>query len=401
MQVYSYVVRDFAGERKEGVKHAASSYEVLSWLREQELVPISVEEVSLNAKKSQRTFLSKRVKSSELSAFYWQLTTMLESGVPVATALGTIAEDIENAHLQQIIKEILEKVNKGEPFSSGVAEYPKVFNKLTNAMIMAGETSGNLPNSLKRLAEYFDGKDKFSKKVKVALAYPIFAMVFIVLMVVFIMAFIIPRFKLIFSQLGGQLPAFTRGFMGVYDAISHNIVYIVGAIASVIILLVLTYTKSKKGHYFFSKFFLTIPLVNKIIKYTFVAIFCRTMSALIDAGVSVLEVFNILSAMTNNDIIRTAVLHTKERIMEGSNISVSMVAAGFFPNMVVKMTQIGEESGSLPVMLDRTADFYERKVDAMLTTLLSLLEPIMIVLVGAIVLVVVLALYMPIFTMGK
>jgi type IV pilus assembly protein PilC len=400
MQVYSYVVRDFAGERKEGVKHAASSYEVLSWLREQELVPISVEEVPVNVKKRQ-PFLSKRVKSSELSAFYWQLTTMLESGVPVATALGTIAEDIENARLQQIIKEILEKVNKGEPFSSGVSEYPKVFNKLTNAMIMAGETSGNLPNSLKRLAEYFDGKDKFSKKVKVALAYPIFAMVFIILMVVFIMTFIIPRFKLIFSQLGGKLPAITQAFISVYDNISHYIVYIIAVTVSVIVSLVLIYTKSKKGHYCYSKFFLGIPLIGKILKYAFVAIFCKTMSALIDAGVSVLEVFNILSAMTNNDISKTAVLSSKERIMEGTTISVSMAATGFFPNMVVKMIQIGEESGSLPIMLNRTADFYERKVDAMLTTMLSLLEPIMIVLVGAIVLVVVLALYMPIFTMGK
>jgi type IV pilus assembly protein PilC len=326
---------------------------------------------------------------------------MLESGVPVATALGTIAEDIENARLQQIIKEILEKVNKGEPFSSGVAEYPKVFNKLTNAMIMAGETSGNLPNSLKRLAEYFDGKDKFSKKVKVALAYPIFAMVFIILMVVFIMTFIIPRFKLIFSQLGGKLPAITQAFISVYDNISHYIVYIIAVTVSVIVSLVLIYTKSKKGHYCYSKFFLGIPLIGKILKYAFVAIFCKTMSALIDAGVSVLEVFNILSAMTNNDISKTAVLSSKERIMEGTTISVSMAATGFFPNMVVKMIQIGEESGSLPIMLNRTADFYERKVDAMLTTMLSLLEPIMIVLVGAIVLVVVLALYMPIFTMGK
>jgi type IV pilus assembly protein PilC len=125
------------------------------------------------------------------------------------------------------------------------------------------------------------------------------------------------------------------------------------------------------------------------------------MSALLASGVSVLEVFNILSTMTNNDIIKSAVVHTKENIVGGSNISLSMVAAGFFPNMVVKMIQIGEQSGSLPKMLDRTADYYERKVDATVTTLLNLLEPIMIVTVGAIVLTVVLALYLPVFSMGK
>jgi type IV pilus assembly protein PilC len=299
------------------------------------------------------------------------------------------------------MRDVLAKVEKGEPFSSGLSEYPKVFNKLTVAIILAGETSGNLPDALKRLAEYFDGRDKLGKKVKGALAYPIFMMMFIVLMVVAIMTFIIPRFKVIFDQLGGELPAFTRGFMGIYDAIRCNAVYIIGTLGFLATSMVLVYTKTKKGHYLFSRTFLTIPLIGKVISSTFVTTFCKTMSALLASGVSVLEVFNILSTMTNNDIIKSAVVHTKERIVEGSNISLSMVAAGFFPNMVVKMVQIGEESGSLPKMLDRTADYYERKVDALVTTLLSLLEPIMIVVVGAIVLVVVLALYLPIFSMGK
>jgi type IV pilus assembly protein PilC len=215
------------------------------------------------------------------------------------------------------------------------------------------------------------------------------------------MAFIIPRFKLIFDQLGGKLPAFTQGFMNVYDAIRHNAVYIIGTFAVLIISIVLVYTKTQKGHYLFSRIFLAFPLIGKVISQAFVATFCRTMSALLASGVSVLEVFNILSTMSNNDVIKTAVVQTKEHLVAGSNISLSMVTAGFFPNMVVKMVQIGEESGSLPAMLDRTADYYERKVDSTVTTLLNLLEPIMIVTVGAIVLVVVIALYLPIFSMGK
>lgn len=401
MQVYSYTVRNFSGERKEGVKQGTSLNEVIGWLREQGFIPISVEEISNDAKKNQRTVIRKGVKSSELSAVYWQLTTMLESGVPVATALGTIADDIENPHLQRIMKDVLTKVNKGEPFSSGISEYPKIFNKLTTAMVLAGETSGNMPSALKRLAEYFDGRDKFSKKIKVALAYPIFVMVFIILLVVFMMSFIIPRFKLIFSQLGGDLPAFTQGFMNGYDFLVNNLLYILGSLLLLIISVTLVYRKSPKGHIFFSKKFLTFPLLGKIIKYAFVAMFCRTMAALLNAGVSVLDVFGILSTMSNNDVIKAAVTRTKERIVEGSSISTSMIAVNFFPNMVNKMIQVGEESGSLPLMLDRTADFYERKVDTMLTTMLSLLEPIMIVSVGGVVLVVVLALYLPIFTMGK
>jgi type IV pilus assembly protein PilC len=404
MKIYKYIVRNSSGERREGVREAASSSDILSWLREHGFTPISVNEITTGAKGRQRTSRRKRVKSSDLSAICWQLTTMLEGGVPVTTALGTVTEDIENLQLQQIMKEVLKKVEKGEPFSSGISKYPKVFNKLTVAIILAGETSGNLHDALRRLAVYFESRDKLGKKVKGAVAYPAFVLVFIILMVVFIMTFIIPRFKLIFEQLSGagtQLPAFTRGFMGVYDAIRYNVVYIIGTVGFLVISTVLVYTKTQKGHYLFSKMFLAFPLIGKIVSNAFVATFCRTMSALLASGVSVLEVFDILITMTNNDIIKSAVVRTKENIVEGSNISLSMIAAGFFPNMVVKMTQIGEESGSLPIMLDRTADYYERKVDATVTTLLNLLEPIMIVAVGSIVLVVVLALYLPIFSMGK
>jgi type IV pilus assembly protein PilC len=329
------------------------------------------------------------------------MTTMLESGVPITAALSTIAEDIENPLLAQIMKEVLTKVEGGETFSSGLSEHPKVFNKLSVAMILAGETGGTLPQALKRLAEYFGSKDKLGKKVKGALAYPIFMLVFIILMVVVIMTFIIPRFQVIFDQLGGQLPAFTQAFMGFYNGIRHNVVYIVGGLGTIVTSIVLIYTRTSKGHYWFSKMFLSLPLIGKVISNTFVVTFCRTMSTLLASGVSVLEVFNILSTMSNNEIIKNAIVKTRERIVEGSNISLSMVATGFFPNMLVKMVQIGEESGSLPKMLERTADYYERKVEALVTTLLSLLEPAMIVTVGAIVLVVVIALYLPIFSMGK
>ena len=399
MQVYSYIVRNAAGDRKEGTKQGASLNEVIGWLREQGFIPIAVKELTSSVKKKTSSS-QKKVKAGELSAVYWQLTTMLESGVPVATALGTIAEDIENPNLRKIMKDVLSKVNKGEPFSTGIADYPKVFNKITTAMILAGETSGNLPGALKRLAEYYDGRDKFSKKIKVALAYPIFVLVFIIVLVVFMMSFIVPRFKMIFDQLGGELPAFTRMFMNSYDIICHNLIYVLPALIAVISSLVFIYRRTAKGHYFFSKKFLAIPLFGKLIKFAFVAMFCKTMAALLNAGVSVLEVFQILSTMSPNDVIKQAVTNTKERIVEGSSISSSMVAANFYPTMVIKMIQVGEESGSLPSMLERTADFYERKVDAILSAMLALLEPIMIVTVGGVVLTVVLALYLPIFTMG-
>ena len=400
MRNYKYIARDSSGQRKEGFREALSSNDVLAWLREQGLIPISVNEMSLDTKQSRHKTHRKRIKSADLSALCWQLTTMVEGGIPITTALETISEDIENLQLQQVLQQIVEKMHKGQPFSDSISEYPKIFNQLCCAMLLAGETGGNLPNALRLLAEYFDGRDKLAKKVKGAMAYPIFVIGFIVLIVAFIMGFIIPRFSAIFDQFGGKLPAFTRGFMSFYDALRHNILYIIGFIFISVVTCMLAYSKTKKGHYIFSKIVLSLPLLGKVFSQSFVTMFCRTMATLVSAGVSVLEVLDILTGMTNNDIIKTAIIETREHIVGGANISSSMATAGFFPNMVVKMIQVGEQSGSLPKVLERTSDYYERKVDSIINTLMSLLEPIMIVTVGAIVLVVVLALYLPIFSMS-
>lgn len=399
MQSYKYIARDLSGVRKEGFRQAVSPNDVLAYLRERGLTAVSVSEISASVRQGRRVSHRKRIKSSELSALCWQLTTMVEGGIPITTALDTISEDIENLYLQEILRQILERMERGETFSDSMSEFPKVFNRLSCAMVLAGETGGTMPESLRRLAEYFDSRDKLTKKVKGAMAYPVFVVTFIIVIAVFIMAFIVPRFSVIFDQFGGELPAFTRGFMGVYDMLRLNLVYIIGFILLLIISGVLI-SRTRKGHYLFCRVALGVPLLGKVISQAFVVMFCKTMATLLAAGVSVLEVFDILSAMTDNDIIKDAIIRTKERVVGGSNISMGMAESGFFPNMVVKMMQVGEESGSLSKVLNRTADYYERKVDSMITTLMSLLEPIMIVAVGGIVLTVVLALYLPIFSMG-
>jgi type IV pilus assembly protein PilC len=214
------------------------------------------------------------------------------------------------------------------------------------------------------------------------------------------MTFIIPHFRDIFDNFGGRLPAFTRGFLSFYDMVVYNLHYIAGAALLLLILGVIMHTKTRRGHYVSSKIALRWPLLGKIFKQAFIATFCKTMSTLIEAGVPVLDVFDILAAMTRNDIVKSAIIRTKEYIVEGSSVSLSLAASEFFPDMVVNMVRVGEESGSMSKVLDRTAGYYERKVDSAITTLLVLLEPIMILTVGAIVLVVVVALYLPIFTMS-
>jgi type IV pilus assembly protein PilC len=399
MKSYGYVARDIGGAQKKGFVQAASSSVVVDQLRKQGFTPISVKEMAERTPKARRAGRSKRVKSADLAALCWQLTTMLEGGIPITTALDIVSHDISNQHLQTVLQQISEKVKKGQPFSESIAEFPKIFNRLSCAMLLAGETSGNIAGAMTKLAQYFDNRDKLAKKVKGAMAYPIFVMTFIIIIVVFIMAFIVPRFRKIFDQIGGKLPAFTQGFMNFYDILAHNILYIIGGVVLLVVSMSVI-SKTKGGHYTFSKLSLRLPLFGKIFSQAFLVTFCRTTATLLTSGVSVLEAFNILTGMTDNDIIKSAIMRTREHIVEGSNISLSMSAAGFFPNMVVKMIQVGEESGSLPSVLERASQHYERKVDATVTTMMSLLEPIMIITVGAVVSVIVIALYLPIFTMS-
>ncbi|MHC4355746.1 MAG: type II secretion system F family protein, partial [Planctomycetota bacterium] len=183
------------------------------------------------------------------------------------------------------------------------------------------------------------------------------------------------------------------------DLLRTNLHYLIGVIVLGSVFASI-FGKTKKGHYIFSKLALKAPLFGKIISQAFVATFCKTTATLLASGVSVLDAFNILTGMTDNDIIKSAVVQTQESIVGGSSISASVAVSGFFPNMLVKMIQVGEESGSMPEVLDKTSEHYERKVDSTVTALLSLLEPVMIISVGAVVSVVVIALYLPIFTMS-
>ncbi|MBN2181293.1 MAG: type II secretion system F family protein [Sedimentisphaerales bacterium] len=398
MLVFRYVARDYSGDIKEGVTKAASESDVLSWLQGQDYTPISVEIVSIGTRKKLHIPAFQRIRSSELAAVFWQMTTMVEGGITIVEALDAIAEDIDNARLQKVLETILERVERGESVSESMVDYPNVFNKLVCSLIMAGETGGNISVAFRRVAEYYTNRDRLARKIKKAMAYPAFVFGFVIVVVAVIMTLVIPRFTDLFDRFGaGQLPAFTQAFMGVYNVIYSNMVYILGGLLLFVILYVVLYKYSPTFHSICSRLFLRVPLFGKLIKQAFIASFCKTMSNLLRGGVPVLEAFEILSEMTKNDVICNALEKTRENIVSGTSIFLSMATSKFFPNMVIKMVRAGEESGSLWKTLDRTADFYEDKVDATITTITSLLEPLLIIIVGIIVLIVVLALYLPIF----
>jgi type IV pilus assembly protein PilC len=399
MANFEYVAWDKSGNSYEGFKQANSQEDVLVFLREEGLTPVSVKPVQSDTKSQKSTVRYKRVKSADLSAFCWQLGTMTEGGLPITTAIETIAEEMENKYFEEILMRIAQNLERGETFSECIAEHPKVFNAMCCAMIMAGETSGSLANCLQRLAVYYANRDKLIRKVRGALAYPIFAVVFIILIVVALMIFIIPRFTIMFAQFEGELPTFTKGFIFVYDSLMYNAHYIVGAVILAAFALY-GYSRTDLGHHNFSRFALSVPLFGKIKLQAFVAMFCKTLSTLIASGVPILEAFEILAGMTTNDVLKDGILDTREQMVEGTNVSLSMEASGFFPNVAIKMAKIGEQSGSLSSVMEKTSEYYEKRVDSLVSTMLGLIEPILIITVGAIVLVVILAMYLPIFSMS-
>lgn len=397
MATFQYVAWDRAGNCKEGSRQAATQEAMLNLLRAEQLTPVSVAQIQSAQKEKKATVRYKRVKSAELATFCWQLSTMLGGGLPITTAIETIAEEIPNPYLEFLLKEIAAKLSKGLTLAECLGDYPKVFGPLSCAMIMAGETGGSLTAALTRLAEHYENRDKLIRKVRGALAYPIFVIVFIFVIIVVLMTLIIPRFSTMFEEFEGELPAFTRGFMAVYNVLMHNAPFIV--VGGVVLAVTLTcFAKTQKGHEKLCRLMLALPVFGKIILMAFVATFCKTLGTLIAAGVPVLESFQILAGMTDNSVLRQGVLDTREKMVEGLSVSQSMESVGFFPGVSVKMAQIGENSGSLSSVMEKTSEYYEKKVDALVSLLLGLLEPVLIICVGAIVLVVILAMYLPIFS---
>jgi len=382
-----------------GVLQGDTRNEVLLWLRERSFTPVSLEEVALAAaarKGSHRL----RIRSSDMASFCWQLNTMIDGGVTITDAIDTIVDDVDNRKLQEVLKAVSGRMKEGQSFHESLQEYSKVFNDFFRAMIHAGESSGTLSNVLTRLADYYDRKEELNRKVKKAMAYPAFIVGFVILVLVAMMTLIIPRFLAIFADFGSTLPAFTVGFLAVYKFIAHNVHYGLGGCAAVAIFLCL-YDRSVSGHRQFSRLWLRLPLMGKIFRFGFVATYGRAMATLLGAGVPVLNAIGIVEGMTGNTIIREVLVRAKEQIAEGIGIALSMSGNKIFPSLVIKMTQVGEESGSLPQVFDRSSTYYEKQLDATVMTMISILEPAMIVLVGGIVLVVLLALYMPVFSMTE
>jgi len=342
----------------------------------------------------------KRVHTKSLVIFTRQLATLVVAGLPLVKALKTLIDQLEPGTLKDIIKSVALEVESGANFSEALSHFPKTFPDFYVNMIKAGEQGGMLEDILKRLSEFLDKSQKLKNKIRSALMYPMFVMIVAVLILIMLMVFVIPTFTNMFSELGSALPLPTR-LLIVASEIIRRTWFLIPFIPVILIAIYNALTRNPNRRFIIDKFKLHLPIVGHLIQQIAVARFSRTLGTLLSSGVPILAALNTVKDTIGNEFIARAVITLHDSIKEGESVAGPMEASKAFPPLVVKMVNIGEETGELDKMLIQIADNFEEEVDVAVSGLTSLLEPILIVFMGLMVGFIVIAMFMPLFSLAK
>ena len=344
-------------------------------------------------------FLQPKVKEKDIIIFSRQFSTMIDAGLPLIQCLDILQSQQKNSTFKKNLKTIKESVESGETFADALKKFPKVFNELFINMVAAGEASGILDVILQRLSSYMEKMAKLKSQVKGAMTYPIITIIVAIIVVSIILIFVIPVFSGMFADFGATLPVSTLFVIALSEFTINNIGWITGGIIATILIIKQIYTW-EKGRILMDNMFLHIPVIGILIRKVAVAKFTRTTSTMIASGVPILEVLNIVAKTSGNKIVEFAIQDVKTGITEGRSMSDPLQESGVFPSMVCSMIAVGESTGALDNMMEKIADFYDDDVDQVVKNLIDMIEPFMLVFLGVIVGGLVIAMYLPIFTMA-
>ncbi len=417
MSKFSYVALDSHGKETKGTLDVASQNEAIGRLKEMGYFPTKVAEVKVTKEKADSKArpgakgakkkgsfdinikipgFGGKVKPKVLTTFTRQLATLVEAGLPLLRGLRVLEKQEKNLMLKGIISELALSIEGGSTFSEGLAQHPKVFNRLFVNMVKAGELGGVLEVVLKRLAEFMEKAQKIKGKVVAAMFYPVAVLFVAVAILAVLMVWVVPKFKDIFKDMlpGEALPGFTRFVLGISDAIAKNFLTTSASVAAVVFGLVM-FGKTKMGTHVFDKFKLNMPALGPVVTKVAISRFTRTLGTLVSSGVPILQALTIVKETSGNVIISNAVSAVHESVKEGETITAPLEASNVFPPMVISMVDVGEQTGALPEMLMKIADNYDEEVDNAVAAMTSLLEPIMIVFLAVIVGSIVIALFLP------
>jgi type IV pilus assembly protein PilC len=340
--------------------------------------------------------LSGRVKSKVLTTFTRQLATLVDAGLPLLRGLRVLEKQERNPTLKSIIGELAVAIEGGSTFSEGLAQHPKVFNRLFVNMVKAGELGGVLEVVLNRLSEFMEKAQKIKGKVVAAMFYPIAVLIVATVILTILMVYVIPKFKEVFAGMldNAELPAFTRFVLAISDTIKNHFPATVASLV-VLVVLFLLLLRTKFGRRIFDKFKLHMPIIGPVVSKVAISRFTRTLGTLVSSGVPILQALTIVKETAGNVIVANAVNSVHESVKEGETITAPLEASGVFPPMVISMVDVGEQTGALPEMLLKIADTYDDEVDNAVSAMTSLLEPVMIVFLAVVVGSIVIAMFLP------
>ena len=417
MANFQYSALDAKGEQTTGVVSANSEPEAIQQLRSKGLYPTQIQEEGKAKKgkaitpakgkskaKAAKGQLGGRVKPKGLMIFTRQLATLIDSGLPLLRSLTVLEKQEPNPVLRATISALAENVQGGSTFSESLAQHPKIFNKLYVNMVKAGELGGVLEIVLNRLAEYQEKAQKLKNKIVSAMVYPVIVMFIAVAILVFLMVFIVPKFKEMFATTDAELPLISQIVFGTSQFfldrpfILPNIVFIFIVFGFGVFFFNI-WGRTALGRKAIDNLKLKLPILGDIQRKSAVSRFSRTLGTLVTSGVPILQALNITRDTAGNVVISHAIEKVHEAVKEGETIVTPLQASGVFPNMVISMVDVGEETGQLPEMLLKVADVYDDEVDNSVTALTSILEPIMIVFLALVVGSVVFALFLPLIKM--
>ena len=411
MPNYYYRARDMDGRPHEGVEVAASEEEVLRMLENARLVPVSIETRApdaeagagidlraLGANLSQR--MKGSVKPASVALFARQLSTMVGAGLPLVKSLRSISRDHEDRRLAGILENVADNVQRGDSLAAALARHPQAFDDVFVSLVNTGEVSGTLDQILDQTATYLERAEDLRLKVEAALRYPTFVLVFSIMVMSAMLIWVIPRFSEIYSRFRVPLPWPTLVLLTISRTLTQNLPVVLLLLAAAVVA-GWNAARTDAGRLWVDRSKFAMPVFGPLIRMYAITKYARTLGMLTASGTQILYALKVIQPVPGNRVLELGIEQVRSRVEQGSSLSRAMTETGVFPEMLVQMTATGEETGKLDDMLTRTADFYEQRVSASVQGLSSLVEPIAIVMLGAIVGIMLIALYLPIFSLGQ
>jgi type IV pilus assembly protein PilC len=394
---YSYSAINAQGLELNGELHAPDLAGAREQLRVRGLLASKLEELPSAGDDTARNVF-KKVKPKTLQIFSRQFATMIEAGLNVVQALVILEEQTEDMYFASVVRELRADVEGGLLLSQAMQRHPKIFDRLFISMVEAGEAAGILDEVLDRVALHIEKATQIKRRVKGAMLYPLMVLSFATVVLIGLLLFLVPVFVNIFSQLGGDLPKLTQYVVDVSNLLKHKWFIIFPAFGGMIFGF-FKWKKSESGRKQWDRFKLRVPKIGPVVLKVTMARFSRTLSTLVAAGVDIIQALEITGTTSGNWRVESALADVRAKVHEGVPIAQPLVDNDIFPRMVSQMVKIGEETGELEKMLGKIADFYEDEVDAAIQSLTSIVEPLMMILVGCMVGVIVIAMYLPMFRM--